>query len=151
MRYLILPLLTASFVCLAPAAEHTNFVGNWQLDTAASLPSIDGKRVTSGTLSIDYRHKMIHLSKTFNFADGNKSVAEEWKLDHKYHPVTGAGSGEFFAKWEGHTVLAAEHEMPGGHENIRLTLSPDLRTLTETIHSTGSSGNSDRALVWKRL
>ena len=30
MRYLVLPLLTASFLCLAPGAEHTNFVGNWQ-------------------------------------------------------------------------------------------------------------------------
>ena len=150
MRYLILPLLTASFLCLAPGAEHTNFVGNWQLDTA-STPSIDGKQVTSATLTIDYRQKMIHLSKTFNFADGNKAVAEEWKLDHKYHPVTGAGTGEFLAKWEGHTVLAAEHEMQGGHENIRLTLSPDGRTLTETIHRTGSSGSSDTALVWNRL
>jgi hypothetical protein len=149
MRYLVLPLLTASFLCLAPAAEHTNFVGNWQLDTASS-PSVDGKQVTSGTLTIDYRHKMIHLAKTFNFADGNKSVAEEWKMDHKYHPVTSGGSGEFLAKWESHTVLAAEHEMQGAHENIRLTLAPDGRTLTETIHGTGSSGASDRALVWKR-
>ena len=149
MRYLILPLLTASFLCLAPAAEHTNFVGAWQLDTA-NTPAIDGRAVTSGSMTIDYQHKMIHLTKTFNFADGNKSVAEEWKLDHRYHPVTSGGTGEFLAKWEGHGVLAAEHEMPSGHENIRLTLSPDLRTLTETVHSTGSSGSSDRALVWKR-
>jgi hypothetical protein len=149
MRYLVFPLLIVSFVCLATGAEHTNFVGNWRLDTA-STPSIDGKQITSATLTIDYRQKMIHLSKTFNFADGNKAVAEEWKMDHKYHPVTSGGTGEFLAKWEGHSVLAAEHEMEGGHENIRLTLSPDLRTLTETIHSTGSSGASDRALVWKR-
>jgi hypothetical protein len=149
MRYLILPLLTASFLRLAPAAEHTNFVGAWQLDTA-STPTIDGRQVTSGSMTIDYQHKTIHLSKTINFADGNKTVAEEWKLDHKYHPVTSGGAGEFMAKWEGHSVLAAEHEMAGGHENIRLTLSPDLRTLTETVHGTGSSGASDRSLVWKR-
>jgi hypothetical protein len=149
MRYLILPLLTASFLSFASAAEHTNFVGAWQLDTASS-PMVDEKQATSGTLTIDYSHKMIHLSKTFTFADGNKTVAEEWKLDHKYHPVTGAGTGEFLANWESHSVLTAEHEMEGGHENIRLTLSPDLRTLTETIHRTGSSGTTDRALIWKR-
>ena len=149
MRYLVLPLLTASFLCLAPGAEHTNFVGNWQLDTASS-PSLDGRPVSSGTLTIDYRHKMVHLSETFNFSDGgNKAVSMEWKLDHKYHPVTGSGSGEFLAKWEGPTVLAAEHEMAGGHENVRLTLSTDGRTLTETIHRTGSGG-PDRVLVWKR-
>jgi hypothetical protein len=149
MRYLVLPLLIVSFLCLATGAEHTNFVGNWRLDTA-STPSIDGKQVTSATLTIDYRQKMIHLSKTFNFAGGNKAVDEEWKMDHKYHPVTGSGTGEFMAKWEGHTVLAAEHEVDGGHENIRLTLSSDGRTLTETIHRTGSAGNSDRSLVWTR-
>ena len=91
----------ASFLCLAPGAEHTNFVGNWQLDTASS-PSLDGRPASSGTLTIDYRHKMVHLSETFNFADGgNKAVSMEWKLDHKYHPVTGSGSGEYMAKWEG--------------------------------------------------
>ena len=149
MRYIVLPLLIVSFLCLATGAEHTNFVGNWRLDTA-STPSIDGKQVTSATLTIDYRQKMIHLSKTFNFPDGNKAVAEEWKLDHKYHPVTGAGAGEFLAKWEGHSVLVAEHEMQGGHEDIRLTLSPDGSTLTETIHGDGSTGNFNRTLIWKR-
>ena len=149
MRYLVLPLLTASFLCLAPAAEHTNFVGNWQLDTASS-PSLDGRPVNSGTLTLDYHHKMVQLSETFNFSDGgNKAVSMELKLDHKYHPVTGSGSGEYLAKWEGQTVLAAEHEMQGGHENVRLTLSTDSRTLTETIHRTGSAG-PDRVLVWKR-
>jgi hypothetical protein len=149
MRYLVLRLLIVSFLGLASGAEHTNFVGNWRLDTA-STPSIDGKQVTSATLTIDYRQKMIHLAKTFNFADGNKAVDEEWKMDYKYHPVTGAGTGEYLAKWEGNTVLAAEHEVVGGHENVRLTLSPDGRSLTETIHRTGSAGNTDRSLVWTR-
>ena len=149
MRYFVLPVLTASFLCLASAADHTNFVGNWQLDTASS-PSLDGRPVSSGTLTIDYRHKMVHLSEAFNFSDGgSKAVSMEWRLDHKYHPVTGSGSGEYLAKWEGATVLAAEHEMPEGHENIRLTLSMDGRTLTETIHRTGSAG-PDRVLVRKR-
>ena len=90
MRYLILPLLTASFLSLAPGAEHTNFVGNWQLDTA-STPSFEGKQVTSATLTIDYRQKMIHLSKTFNFPDGNKAVAEEWKAGPQISPSDGRG------------------------------------------------------------
>src|ERR1700736_1918411 len=99
MRY-ILPVLAVSLLWLAPnlpGAKHDGFVGTWQLDTTNS-PTIDGKQVTSGSMTIDYRHKMIHLSKSINFANGDKNVAEEWKLDHRYHPVTGAGTGEFLAK-----------------------------------------------------
>jgi len=151
MRY-ILPVLAASLLCLAPnlcASSHDAFVGSWQLDTANS-PTIDGKQVKSATLDVEYEHKMIHLSKSFSFTNGDKTVAEEWKLDHRYHPVTGSGTGEFLAKWNGPTGLAAEHEMEGGHEDINLLLSPDGRTLTETVHHTGSSGDYDRVLVWKR-
>ena len=152
MRY-ILPGFVAFLLCLAPnlpGAHHDAFVGTWQLDTANS-PTIDGKQVTSATLNVEYRHKMIHLTKSINFTNGDKTVAEEWKLDHRYHPVTGAGTGEFLAKWHGPTTLTAEHEMEGGHENISLLLSPDGRTLTETVHHIGSSGDYDRMLVWKRL
>jgi len=151
MRY-ILVVSTALLLCLAPnlpAAHHDAFVGPWQLDTATS-PVIDGKSVTSATLNVEYRHKMIHLSKSINFEHGDKTVAEEWKLDHRYHPVTSGGTGEFLAKWQGPTTLVAEHEMEGSHENISLLVSPDGRTLTETIHHIGSSGDFNRTLVWKR-
>jgi hypothetical protein len=151
MRY-ILSALVVSLLCLTPnlrGANHDGFVGVWQLDTA-NTPVIEEKQVTSATLTIDYRHKMIHLSKSINFTNGDKNVAEEWKLDHRYHPVTGAGTGEFLAKWQGPTTLTAEHEMEGGHENISLVLSPDGRTLTETVHRTGNSGDYNRTLVWTR-
>ena len=128
------------------AGSHDGFLGNWRLDTATS-PEIDGKPVASAILTIDYRHKMVHLSESMDYANGaSKVVAMEWKLDHKYHPVSGSGSGQFLAKWEGTNLLAAEHEMEGGHESIRLSLSPDGRTLTET--HTGGPG--PRVLVWKR-
>ena len=78
MRY-ILPVLAVSLLYLTPnlhGSNHDGFVGSWQLDTANS-PTIDGKQVTSATLTIDYRHKMIHLSKSINFTNGDKNVAEE--------------------------------------------------------------------------
>jgi hypothetical protein len=151
MRY-ILPGFAVLLLCLAPnlpGAHHDAFVGSWQLDTA-NTPAIDGKQVTSAALNVEYQHKMIHLSKSINFTNGDKTVVEEWKLDHRYHPVTSGGTGEFLAKWQGPTALTAEHEMDGSHENISLVLSPDGRTLTETVHRTGSSGDYNRTLVWKR-
>ena len=146
MRYILSVL--ALFVFLAtsvPAAEHDGFVGAWQLDTTGS-PVIDGKPVASATLTIDHRSKMVTLSESLNFTDGiRRSVVMEWKLDHKYHAVAGGG-GEYLAKWEGANVLAAEHGMEQGHESIRLLLSPDGRSLTETI----TGGPADRVLIWKR-
>ena len=148
MRYILSA--AAAFFFLAPslpASEHDGFVGDWQLDTTSS-PVIDGKPVASATLTIDYRRKMVHLSESMNFVDGSsRTVAMEWKLDHRYHAVAGGG-GEYLAKWEGVGVLAAEHEVDRAHESIRLLLSPDGRSLTETIHSTTGAG--DRVLIWKR-
>lgn len=148
MRYILSVLAVCVFLAPSlPASEHDGFVGAWQLDTTSSSV-IDGKQVASATLTIDYRHKMVHLSESMNFSDGSsKIVAMEWKLDHKYHAVVGGG-GEYLAKWEGASVLAAEHEMAQGHESIRLLVSPDGRSLTETTHST--SGQGDRVLIWKR-
>jgi hypothetical protein len=146
MRYILCVAAVVVFLAAnLPAAEHDGFVGAWQLDTASS-PVIDGKPVASATLTIDYRRKMVHLSESMNFADGSsKTVAMEWKLDHRYHAVAGGG-GEYLAKWEGASALAAEHEMEHGHESIRLLLSPDGRSLTETI----TGGPADRVLIWKK-
>jgi hypothetical protein len=148
MRHILCVMAVFAFLAPSlPAAEHDGFVGAWQLDMSSS-PIIDGKPVASATLTIDYRRKMVQMSESINFADGSsRTVAMEWKLDHKYHAVAGGG-GEYLAKWEGASVLAAEHEVDRAHESIRLLLSPDGRSLTETIHSTGGSG--DRALIWKR-
>jgi hypothetical protein len=146
MRYILSVLAICCFLSPnLPAADHDGFLGNWQLDTVAS-PQIDGRPVASATLTIDYRRKMVHLSKSVNFADrASKTVAMELKTDHRYHPVSGAGSGEFLAKWEGTNTLAAEHESESGHESIRLTLSPDGRILTET-----TGGPHPSVLIWKR-
>jgi len=152
MRYVLLSLAAVLFLGLAtnlPGADHTPFLGSWQLDTA-NQPMLEGRPVTSATLTIQYHHKTMVLSQSANYAGGEKTVTMDWKLDHNYHPMTGAGTGEYKAKWEGAAILAAEHEMEGGHESIRLALSPDGRTMTETTHHVGASGIIDQTFVWRR-
>lgn len=149
MRYLLLPVtLSAAFLCLPPAAscaEHSAIAGVWRLDTA-SAPPIDGKQITSGTLTIEYHHKMIQMSEALTFPGGDRSLSQNWKIDSHYHPVLGDGSGQVLAKWEGLT-LTADHENSGTHENYRLSLSEDGQVLTETIrHTDGSSA----ILTWRR-
>jgi hypothetical protein len=149
MRYLLLSFaFWAVVLCLPSAlfsADHNNIAGVWRLDTSNN-PSVDGRPVTSGTLMVTYQKKMLDTSETFNFPDGERNLSRNWKVDHHYHPVLGDGSGQVLAKWEGST-LTADHETGGAHESFRLSLSPDGRTLTETIlRPDGSSA----MYLWRR-
>lgn len=127
------------------AADHTDIAGVWRLATAGTAP-VEGRPVTAGRLTIQYRHKNIELSESLTFPDGDRSVERNWKIDSHYHPVVGDGSGQVLAKWEGLT-LVADHENNGSHENFRLQLSPDGHVLTETIRR---PDGTSRILVWRR-
>jgi hypothetical protein len=149
MRYL-LATITLSAACLfqlptLSSAERAEIAGIWRLDTA-NAPTFEGKMVTSGRLTVQYHHKMIEMSESMTFSDGDRSVEKNWKVDSHYHPVLGDGSGQVLAKWEGLT-LVADHESGGAHENIRLMISPDGQSLTETIQR---PDGSSRVMIWKR-
>ena len=149
MRYLLAS-LTLSAACLFQppslvSAERSDIAGIWRLDTA-NAPTFDGKMVTSGRLTVQYHHKIVQLAESLTFPDGDRSVDKNWKVDSHYHPVLGDGSGQTLAKWEGLTLLA-DHENGGAHENVRLTLSPDGHSLTETTQRPDGSSN---VFTWKR-
>jgi hypothetical protein len=148
MRHSLFLCLTSALLCLAPnlcAAGHRDLAGAWTLDVLKSS-TYNGRPIQSATLNIEYRHRTAILSESMRFADGSeRAVAMEWIVDGRYHPVGPSGSGQIRAKWEGLT-LTADHQTNGPHEIIRLSLSPDGQTLTETV----SGGASDRVLVWKR-
>lgn len=149
MRFLLATItLTAACLFQAPtlgSAERSDIAGVWHLDTA-NATTFDGRTVTSGRLTVQYHHKMVQISESLTFPDGDRSVDKNWKVDSHYHPVLGDGSGQTLAKWEGLT-LVADHETGGAHENIRLTLSPDGQSLTAT---TQRPDGSSRVLIWKR-
>ena len=149
MRYFFLPYaLSAVLVCLAPplkSAERADIAGTWRLD-AASAPAIDSKPVTSGHLTVQYRHKTIEMSESLLFPNGDRSTTRNWKIDSHYHPVLGDESGQVLAKWEGLT-LTADHENAGRHENYRLSLSPDGQVLTEMI---SRADGSRQVFIWRR-
>src|SRR5271170_7884028 len=143
MRYLLAS-LTLSAACLfqplsLSSAERSDIAGIWRLDTA-NAPTFDGKMVTSGRLNVQYHHKIVQMSESLTFPDGDRSVDKNWKLDSHYHPVLGDGSGQTQAKWEGLT-LVADHESGGSHENTRLTLSADGHSLTETTQRPDGSSS----------
>lgn len=149
MRKLLIPFTAAVALFFAPlslkSSEHHTIAGMWVLDTA-SAPQISGQHVTAGTLNINYTHKNISMAETFTYPHGDKTVTENWKIDHRYHPVLGQGAGQTEAAWH-HMTLTAEHEENGAHRTIRLAMSPDHNTLTET---TRKYDGSTQILVWKR-
>jgi hypothetical protein len=149
MRYL-LATAALSVLCLfqpptLSSAERSDIAGVWRLDTA-NAPTFEGKMVTSGRLTVQYSHKMLQMSESMTFPDGDRSVDKNWKVDSHYHPVLGDGSGQVLTKWEGLT-LVADHETGGAHVSVRLTLSPDGHSLTET---TQRPDGSSSVFTWKR-
>jgi hypothetical protein len=150
MRYLLLPITFSVAFLLLPAlsssAERSDIAGVWRLDTA-NEPTLEGRMVISGRLTVEYSHKMIEMSESMTFPDGDRSEEKNWKVDSHYHPVLGDGSGQVLARWDG-LALTADHENAGAHETIRLALSPDGRHLTETIQR---ADGSTRVLHWNRI
>ncbi len=149
MRY-FLATISLSTLCLfqpptLSSAERSDIAGVWRLDTS-NAATFGGKIVTSGRLTVQYSHKMVEMSESLTFPDGDRSVDKTWKVDSHYHPVLGDGSGQTLAKWE-RLTLVADHESGGAHENIRLTLSPDGQSLTET---TQRPDGSSSVFIWKR-
>jgi len=149
MRYLLASISLSAACLFQPptlsSAERSEIAGVWRLDTS-SAPTFDGKTVTSGRLTVQSHHTMVQMSESLTFPGGDRSVDKNWKVDSHYHPVLGDGSGQTLARWEGLT-LVVDHENGGAHENVRLTLSPDGHSLTET---TQRPDGSSSVFTWKR-
>ena len=148
MRRFFLPAVVILFLAAnARSADHSRLIGVWRIDTADS-PMVDGKVVTSGTLTIDYHHKLIYVGETTKFENGDRAVEMECDVDGHEHPLSGTAH-YVRAKWDGSTLLATG-AVDGGEGSIRLALSPDGHTLTEIVRHTDHAGQFDRTLVWKR-
>jgi hypothetical protein len=126
-------------------AEHPDFAGTWTLD-AASSTFAGGPQVTNATLTIDKRHKWIHMAESFTFTNGNKQKEFDWKIDDKFHPINGPGYGEVLARWD-HDVLIGDRRTGEGASIETVSLSArQPGELVETIHRAGG----ESTLVWKR-
>ena len=141
--------LILSIVSGAAAATRHDLYGTWRLQTATSKWGVESAAITSGTLTITKHHKTIHMAVSVVFDHGDRTDEMDWRVDDRYHPVSGPASGELMAKWDGAT-LVGEREQPAGHETFRLTTSEGGSTLTERVHHTGPDGAWDRLLIWSK-
>ena len=127
-------------------AEHPDFSGRWQLDTAVSRFGTMAP-AESGNLVISMgSHKLIDMSMSTKASHQERTVDAQWKIDDHFHPVTGDASGEVLAKWDG-SVLVGKRLTPAGTvEETRFRLESDGTTLTEMIQN----GLNVTMLVWRR-
>lgn len=144
--------LFSLIVCITPlagAASRPDLYGTWQLQTATSKWGVESAPITSGTLTITKHHKTLHLAVSVVFDHGDRTDEMDWRVDDRYHPISGPASGEILARWDGDT-LVGEREQPTGHDSYRLTASEGGAMLTERVHHTGPDGAWDRLLIWSR-
>src|ERR1035438_9727016 len=105
MRRFFVPAVVVLFLTAnARSANHSQLMGIWRIDTAAS-PMVDGKLVKSGTLTLEYHHKLIYVAELTTFENGNRSVEMECDVDGHEHPLSGTAH-YVRAKWDGSTLLA---------------------------------------------
>ena len=93
-----------SAAAIAQPATRPDLYGTWKLDAASSqwgaLAPAQGA-ISAGTLSIEKHHKTLHMALTVKFDHGDRTDEMDWRVDDKYHPVSGPASGEILAKWQG--------------------------------------------------
>jgi len=127
------------------AAERPAIAGTWQLDVNESRFG-NMPHPVYGLLTIaNGSHKVLHIAMTTKGPDSEHTVESDWKVDDRYHPVDGSGSGELLAKWDG-AILVGKKLAGDTTEEIRFRLGPGNETLTESIQS----GTNVTTLIWHR-
>ena len=145
-RILQFTVFAAATIAIPPAwCEHPDLSGAWQLDVAGStfgpMARPDSAVLTISTGS----HKKLHMEMTTRGPHEQRTMATDWKVDDRFHPVVGDESGAALAKWEG-SALTGKRDVEGGFEEIRLMPSAGGAVLTEFIQT--SRGTT--TLVWRR-
>lgn len=74
-----------------------------------------------------------------------------WYLDGLRHPSEKPAPGYSVTRWDGHTFLDTRTSTDGlFKQTIRVTLSPDRQTATETVDLKTPQGSNHEKLIWKR-
>ena len=128
------------------AADHRSFSGSWALDVEASRFGAGVAPVEAGVLKISMpEHRLLRLTVSTSSGRAEKITQDTWKVDDRYHPISGPVPGEVLAKWED-GILVGKKQTVAGVQEIRFRLTPDCESLTESI----ASGSNVTTLIWRR-
>ncbi len=127
-----------------------DFTGDWELNIAKSnfgkMP-----KPSRMTLKSEYKGDVMHATETTYDQEGHRTVAGDWFLDGKEHPLAEFGPGKSVTKWVGDT-LVNERRSDNGHyrQSDRLSLSKDGKVATERVHTKNPNAENNSVLVWEK-
>jgi hypothetical protein len=132
------------------AASKPDFTGTWELDI---------KRSDFGNLSKPARMTIqstvegdaMHSVQTTYVEQETQTAEFTWYLDGKRHSSDKPVPGYSVTRWEDATLVSDRLSNDGAYkETIRMSLSADGKTATETIETKNPSGTNKEKLIWHR-
>lgn len=132
------------------AASEPNFTGKWELDLKHSdfgrLPK-PARMTIESTLQGDAMHSV-----QTSYAEQETQSAEfTWYLDGKQHPSDKPVPGYSVTRWDNAELVSIRQSDDGAYkETIRMSLSADGKTATETIETKNPSGTNKEKLIWRK-
>jgi hypothetical protein len=135
---------------LAFAASEPDFTGKWELDVKHSdfgrLP-----QPARMTIESTLRGDAMHSVQTTYAEQETQSAEFTWYLDGKQHPSDKPVPGYSVTRWESAELVSVRQSHDGAYkETIRMSLSPDGRTATETVETKNPSGTNKEKLIWHK-
>lgn len=124
--------------------------GKWVLQVAQSDFG-QAARPTQCIAEFTVRGDVVNSTQTCQIAGSQQKNQMIWYLDGLRHPSQKPAPGFSVSNWNGHTLVNKSSSSDGLYkETIRVTLSPDGQTATETVDTKLPRGSNHEKLIWKR-
>ncbi len=132
------------------AASKPDFTGKWELDTRKS----DFGRLAKParmTIESTVQGNAMRSVQTTYIEQESQSAEFIWYLDGKRHASDKPVPGYSVTRWEDTTLVSDRQSNDGAYkETIRMSLSQDRTTATETVETKNPSGTNKEKLIWHR-
>ncbi len=147
---LLLLSLFSVAVAVAVGASKPDFTGVWELDVKKSDFGGSPKPARMTIQSTMQGDAMRSVQTTY--AEQENQTAEfTWYLDGKRHSSDKPVPGYSVTRWEDTTLVSERQSQDGAYkETIRMSLSKDGKTATESVETKNPSGSNKEKLIWHR-
>lgn len=150
MRPGIRLVLVLLFAAVLSFGADLRLSGNWTLDVAHSDFG-HATRPVKSTATYTVRGDVVNATQIIYIAGGQQKSEMTWYLDGLRHPSQKPAPGYSVTQWDGHAFVDKRSSTDGLYkETIRVTLSPDGATATETVDSKTPQGTNREKLIWRR-
>jgi len=131
-------------------ASKPDFTGTWELDVRRSD---FGKAAKPARMTIQSTMEgdMMRSVQTTYVQQDTQTVEYTWYVDGKQHATDKPVPGYSVTRWDDTTLISDRRSNDGEYrETIRMSLSSDGKTATETVETTTPSGSNKERLIWHR-